>query len=570
MAQKKSQKNPLVSIIIPVYNGEKYLAEAIDSVIGQSYERWELIIVNDASTDRTKEIIRRYAQSDRKIKIVYHRRNKYRAGALNTGIEKAKGKYIAFLDADDIYFSDKTAKQVEFLENHPAVDLVYGNMKVFDSSGNFYLREAIDFTEDPAQILKEASKKNIENGTPACKLLGYKNGYRIIPGCSVMIKKRVFRFIRLDEKLKTSQDYDLWFQIIGQGYQLAKLPLLTYAYRCHPEQISSTKNKAARIDSDNRIIYKLKTEQYFKKPKARPKILLVPNTPNWAFDFEADQIIKHFSHRYEFTKLYQQSLWMNEENYLRYDKIYVFFWPAVNHFLKKMTPEEAKKRLITGVFSYNSWERKKRKAEKIFSQCRAVVVNDKKLYRLFQSKKYRTYYVKKWVDVKHFSPAAVERKKTKKLIVGWSGNPNHVDRNYKGYWNIVKPVCERNADWIELKSALQKLGAISYKNMPKFYNSIDIITCLSKAETGPNSLLEAGACGKPAVSVKAGIASELIKSGHNGFLINRDRKSLENALRQLYQNKNLAKKMGRRTRLEIKKNWTCEKNIKPYQKIFDY
>lgn len=568
------KNNPLVSIIIPVHNGEKYLKEAIESVLNQTYKNWELIIVNDASSDSTVKIATKYARADKKIKLFNHRHKKYRSGALNTGISNARGQFISFLDADDIYYPDKTEKQIDFLLKNPKVDMVYGDMRVFDENGTKYISRAIEFKEDPKKILLDISEKEIVPGSPAYKLLGYKNKYQIIPGCSVMIRKKVFDHIMLDENLKTSQDYDLWFQIIGRDHKIAKLPIMAYQYRHHPDQTTHTKNipvkkRTTSEESNNYIIKKLKSWDYFKIPgETKPKILLVPNVPDWAFDFEADQIIKNFSDKFDFTKKYHADLFTSE-NYSKYDRIFVFFWPGAKHFLDRLTAQEAKDKLIVGVFSYNSWENRKQEAKKVFARCRSVVVNDKNLFTIFSSKNHTTHYAKKWVDQKHFKPTKKTISTTDKLIVGWAGNPDHHGAGYKGYWNILLPVCERNKDWITLKAALKNSKHISYQKMPRFYNSIDVITCLSRGETGPNSLLEAGACGKPAVSVRVGVAEELIKDDLNGILIERNQKSLEEALKKLHKQKKLIKTMGQRSRQEILKNWTCEKNIKTYLEIFN-
>lgn len=565
----KSKKEPLVSIIIPVHNGEKYLAEAIDSVLNQNYRNWELIIVNDLSTDDSAKIASRYAKGDKRIKVLSHRRQKYRAGALNTGIALARGKFISFLDADDIYFSDKTAKQVAFLLKHPEISLVYSDMEVFDAGGKKELRQAIDFKKDPRQVLLDVSEQEIVAGTSAFTILAYGNNYRGIPGCSVMIRKEVFQHVHLDENLKTSQDYDLWFQIIGRGFKIDRLPILAYRYRHHPEQITCTKNRETSQASYNRIIKKLKNWEYFKVPgKTKPKILLIPNVRDWAFDFEADELIKRFSDRYDFTKKYHADFAIGYENYSKYDKIFVFFWPAAKNILDRLPADEAKEKLIAGVFSFNSWQGRKKEAKDIFSRCKGVVVNNRRLQKEFSSDKYQTYYMPKWVDTKMFKPLRESRRKDGKLIVGWTGNPDHQNKNYKGYWNILLPVCERNKDWIILKSAL-KQNQIPFAKMPKFYGSIDVITCLSQGETGPNSLLEAGACGKPAVSVKVGVAPELIKNGQNGILIERNQESLEKALKKLHGDRARLKKMGQQMRQEILKNWTCERNIHAYRQIFD-
>lgn len=151
----------LVTTIIPVYNGERYLQEAIDSVLAQTYGNWELIVVNDASTDLTREITIQYVKSDKRIRLVNHRKNKYRAGALNTGISTASGKYICFLDADDIYFPDKTEKQVEFLDGNRGVDMVYGDMEAFRPDGSTEFWEAAELGNDPRQRLLEAKHMKI-------------------------------------------------------------------------------------------------------------------------------------------------------------------------------------------------------------------------------------------------------------------------------------------------------------------------------------------------------------------------------------------------------------------------
>lgn len=561
-------KNPLVSILIPVHNGEKYLAEAIDSVLAQTYNNWELIIINDASTDKTVDIIKNYIKQDKRISLFSHQTKKYRAGALNTGIKKAKGAFICFLDADDIYAKDKTERQVKFMRENPEVDMVYGERVIFNNVGITYRPKAIRFHDDPQEILREISEKNILPKSPPYKLLGYKDHYRIIPGCSVMIRKKVFKDVAFDENLRTCQDYDLWFQIIGHRFTIKHLGLLAYYYRHHEQQISNTKKTKIRNQDYDYILKKLKSWEYFKIPgKTKPKILLVPNIANWAFDFEADQIIKHFSHKYDFTKIYHADFFMGPENYSKYDKIFVFFWPTLKYFLKHLSPKEAKEKLMAGVFSYNSWEGHKKEAQKLFTKCRGVVVNDKNLAKIFKSKNYQTYYAPKWVDHRHFKPLSAT-KRSKKLIVGWAGNPDHNGKNYKGFWNILLPVCETNKDWIDLKTAMAGHDRVPYNKMPRFYNSLDVITCLSKAETGPNTLLEAGACGIPSISTQVGVAPELIKNGFNGWIIERNKGALEKVLKKAYREKNKLKIMGRKTRQKILKDWTCDKNIKIYDKIF--
>jgi len=178
----------------------------------------------------------------------------------------------------------------------------------------------------------------------------------------------------------------------------------------------------------------------------------------------------------------------------------------------------------------------------------------------------------KSVDSEIFYPQKNKptKNKTNKLIIGWAGNPDHVDRNYKGYWNILLPVYKKNTDWLELKTAFNKDNFIPHHKMNDFYNSIDVLICVSKAETGPNTVLEAGACKVAIISTKVGIVEEIIKDNYNGLIINRNQKSLEESLKKLYNNKKLKNKLANNLYNKIIKDHTFKKNIKSYHGLFKY
>lgn len=123
-----------VSVILPVFNAQKTLLLAVDSIRNQSFQDWELLILDDASTDSSV----RYARSieDKRIRIVLQGQTSGLAARLNQGIDLAKGKYIARMDADDIAFPERLARQVTFLESHPEIDLVGTRALVFRDSGS--------------------------------------------------------------------------------------------------------------------------------------------------------------------------------------------------------------------------------------------------------------------------------------------------------------------------------------------------------------------------------------------------------------------------------------------------
>ena len=110
---------PRVSVVMPAYNAEKYIGEAIDSILNQTFTDFEFIIIDDGSSDRTADIVKSY--SDPRIRLLANERNSGIVASLNRGIQKATGKYIARMDADDYSRLDRIKKQVDFLDNHPEV-----------------------------------------------------------------------------------------------------------------------------------------------------------------------------------------------------------------------------------------------------------------------------------------------------------------------------------------------------------------------------------------------------------------------------------------------------------------
>lgn len=130
-------KQPLVSVIIPCYNGEKFINEAIESVLNQTYQNWELIIVDDGSMDNSKKIITQYCDADKRIQFIQHKKNKGIPSARNTGIKVSKGEYIALLDQDDLWNKEKLDIQMEeFLKSNNSLGLIFSNVTIMDTINN--------------------------------------------------------------------------------------------------------------------------------------------------------------------------------------------------------------------------------------------------------------------------------------------------------------------------------------------------------------------------------------------------------------------------------------------------
>lgn len=124
----------LVSIVVPVYNSEKFIRDTVKTVKEQTYQNWELLLVNDCSTDNSAIIIKEYEKEDKRIKLIMLEKNSGAAIARNTGIKHAKGKYIAFLDSDDLWEPQKLEKQIKFMEENK-YDFTYTDYEFADEEG---------------------------------------------------------------------------------------------------------------------------------------------------------------------------------------------------------------------------------------------------------------------------------------------------------------------------------------------------------------------------------------------------------------------------------------------------
>ena len=131
------ESSPIVTVLMPVYNAEKYLAEAINSILNQTFTNYELLIINDGSTDKSEEIILKY--SDKRIRYIKNDKNIRLVATLNKGIELAKGKYIARMDADDISVPTRLEKQITLLENNEDIGVCGSFLYVFGENIRNYM-----------------------------------------------------------------------------------------------------------------------------------------------------------------------------------------------------------------------------------------------------------------------------------------------------------------------------------------------------------------------------------------------------------------------------------------------
>ncbi len=217
---KHAMSSPTVSVVMSVFNGERFLSETIDSVLNQTFRDFEFVIVDDGSTDATADILSRYVLRDGRIRVLRNGK-KGRAASLNLGISLANGKYVANIDADDLAMPRRLEEQVAFMGKNPEVGVLGGAFELITDSG-----EVIDIVRHPLEDSQIRSAM-----------------FRYNPIChsSVILRKD---FVLASEGYRSafepSEDYDLWLRMSERG-RLANLNNVLVRYRVHANQLSVRK-----------------------------------------------------------------------------------------------------------------------------------------------------------------------------------------------------------------------------------------------------------------------------------------------------------------------------------------
>ncbi|MCK4679163.1 MAG: glycosyltransferase family 2 protein [Bacteroidales bacterium] len=215
-------QNTLVSIITPVYNYERYIAEAIESVLAQTYTNWEMIIVDDRSTDDSPEIVKKYAKKDHRIKLIELPENLGAAMARNKALEHAKGRYIAFLDSDDIWDGRKLAKQIAFMQKN-------------NSPVTFTSYELINENGTRLNHVIHSVKKLSLNDYLKNTIIGFST--------AIIDTEQTGSISFMD--IKTRSDTQLWITLFKKGFFACGLDEVLVKYRKDHKSLSSNKIKAA-------------------------------------------------------------------------------------------------------------------------------------------------------------------------------------------------------------------------------------------------------------------------------------------------------------------------------------
>ena len=256
---------PLITVLMPVYNAEKYLKEAIDSILQQTFVDFEFLIINDGSTDSSKEIILSY--SDPRIIYIENQTNKKLVETLNIGLNLARGKYIARMDADDIAFPERLKLQYKFMENNPKVAASGTAFEVFGNNSEIFRYE----------INHNKIRFNMLYYTQICHP-------------SAIIRKEILdKFnIRYNTKYFNAEDLDL-FVTIGEVAELANITDVLFKYREHSENVTHL-YKQIRNEDTKKVI---KSE--FEKIGITPnndEMELYSRFAYTCFDFNKNDFVK--------------------------------------------------------------------------------------------------------------------------------------------------------------------------------------------------------------------------------------------------------------------------------------
>ena len=267
---KADDKNdtPLISVVMSCYNRQNYVAQAIESILNQTYTNFEFIIIDDCSTDNTYKIIKKYVKRDKRIIALRNKVNKGIVYALNRGLKLAKGKYIARMDDDDISLPQRFEKQVRYMQTNPDVAVVGSKIETFPNEGG-------DFTSFGGKDLLQAL---IPLACPICHP-------------SVLISKDFLQKHDLIyfKDYEFAEDYHLWSQIILKGGKIVNIDEVLLKYRVNNNKISSNKTTQ---EIQNKLVEKIRTQMLSTMLKDKNDIdFILKNVKSYPFETNKAKIL---------------------------------------------------------------------------------------------------------------------------------------------------------------------------------------------------------------------------------------------------------------------------------------
>lgn len=213
-----------LSVIIPCYNCEKYIQETVNSVLKQKYTDFEIILIDDCSTDNTLSIIKEYQKKDARIRVFFNEKNIGVALTRNKGVEVANADYIAFLDSDDVWYEEKLEIQMQYMLTHENVDMTATSYELYDGE----MINKINTYEIPENI--------------NYNMMLYEN---VIGLSTVIMKKKVFSVFKMSNEYM-HEDYELWLKLLKNDYVIIGIREVLVKYRVFQDSRNSNKFKSLK------------------------------------------------------------------------------------------------------------------------------------------------------------------------------------------------------------------------------------------------------------------------------------------------------------------------------------
>ena len=260
-----------VNVVMGVYNGERYVRQAIESILSQTFSDFEFVIVDDASRDKTRSILEEYKKRDKRVRVVLNEKNIGLTKSLNEGIQSSDGMYIARMDADDICHPERLKLQAAFLDKNPNCGVVGSWYVKVDEQGKELWRKKLPLKDEELRSL--LIKANI------------------FPHASVMLRRAALDKVGLyDESWKLTQDYELWFRITSQ-YKIGVIPEFLLFSRTSGSSLTSTRNR-------EQIMCSLRAQRDAIKRGQYPKlayVFLFPRLLSFLVPLSLRQSLKRFT-----------------------------------------------------------------------------------------------------------------------------------------------------------------------------------------------------------------------------------------------------------------------------------
>ena len=232
---------PKISIVLPCHNGEKFLRQSLDSIMGQTMQDWELIIVDDCSSDNSASIADEYAARDKRIRVIRNKINKKLPGALNVGFDAARGEYLTWTSDDNISKPQWLAVLSEHLDNHPDADMVCAGMDMINEDGAIY--DIFHRSGDKSEIRELAYKCNV--------------------GAAFMYRREIAERVGgYDEIMFCAEDYDYWVRIALAG-NIDYISDNIYQYRENAQSLTATQKP--RVLAKTAAIQQKYKKEWIKK-----------------------------------------------------------------------------------------------------------------------------------------------------------------------------------------------------------------------------------------------------------------------------------------------------------------